>query len=390
MPRVAVKSEMIKWAIKRCGLSEEELRAKFPKLDSWRNGDQQPTFRQLESFARTTMTPFGAMFLEAPPDEKLPVPDFRTRNDVPLSRYSPNLLDTIQAMQRRQVWLHDWLVNDGTEPLDFVGTAAPSDNFKSLAQRIRIRLDLDADWATALVNWEEALQTLRKAIERTGIFVFSNSVVGLNNHRPLDPEEFRGFVLCDSVAPVIFVNDADTKSARIFTLAHELVHVWLGKDAVFNLDKLMPSRDDTERFCNSVAAEFLIPAYKLTERWEEASQTEKPFHSLARSFKVSPVVAARSALDLKYITKSEFFAFYEKDREEWLRRKKEDRSKSSGGNFYATQNVRLGRRFSTAIARAVREGRILYEDAFTLTDMKGATFHKYTEIVLRKARDERE
>ncbi len=390
MPTVAVKPELIQWAINRSGLSMEVLLDKFPKLAEWSRGERQPTFRQLEGFARTTMTPFGAMFLDAPPKEVLPVPDFRTRNNAPLKRYSPNLLDTIHSMQRRQAWLREWLTEDGTEPLNFVGAADATDNIKSLAQRIRQRLDLDADWAAGLANWEEALQTLRKAIERMGIVVFSNGVVGLNNHRLLDPDEFRGFVLCDSVAPVIFVNDADTKSARIFTLAHELAHVWLGQDGVFNLDKLMPARNDNEQFCNRVAAEFLMPGYKLMERWQEASETEKPFHTLARWFKVSPVVAARRALDLEFITQSEFFTFYEQDRADWLRLKEAERKKSSGGNFYATQNARLGRPFSAAVVRAVREGRILYEEAFLLTDMKGATFHRYADIVLKRVKDERE
>ena len=89
------------------------------------------------------------------------------------------------------------LVEEGARRFDFVGSAKPTDNFKSLAQRIRQRLDLDADWAESLASWEDAMQALRKAIERTGIIVFSNGVVGLNNHRPLDSEEFRGFVLCD-------------------------------------------------------------------------------------------------------------------------------------------------------------------------------------------------
>ena len=336
------------------------------------------------------MTPFGAMFLDAPPNEELPVPDFRTRNDAPLKRYSPNLLDTIQTMQRRQAWMREWLVDQGTEPLDFVGAATIADSFKSLAQRIRKRLELDAEWAEQLPNWEDALQALRRAIERAGIIVFSNGVVGLNNHRPLDPDEFRGFVLCDDIAPVVFVNDADTKSARIFTLAHELVHIWLGRDGVFNLEKLMPAVDKTEQFCNSVAAEFLIPAYKLTERWDEASKTDKPFHTIARWFKVSPVVAARRALDLKFITKPEFFHFYELDRADWLKQKEKDRKKPSGGNFYATQNVRLGRLFSAAVVRAALEGRMLYEEAFQLTGMKGETFHRYAEIVQQRVRDERE
>ena len=390
MSTVVVKPELLRWAIDRSGLSTDELLAKFPKLEEWKTGDRMPTFRQLEQFARTTMTPFGALFLDAPPKEELPVPDFRTKNDHPLKRYSPNLLDTIQTMQQRQAWLREWLIEEGAKPLDYVGTANPSINFKSLAQRIRHRLDLDADWAESLASWEDALQTLRKAIERIGIVVFSNGVVGLNNHRPLDPDEFRGFVLCDPLAPVVFINDSDTKSARIFTLAHELVHVWLGQDGVFNLDKMMPAKEETERYCNRVAAEFLIPAYKLTERWEEARGLEKPFHAIASWFKVSPVVAARRALDLNLITKPEFFRFYEQDREDWLRQKAEDRKKSSGGNFYATQNVRLGRRFSAAIVRAAREGRILYQDAFRLTGMKGETFHTYADLVLKRVRDERE
>ena len=330
------------------------------------------------------------MFLDTRPKEELPVPDFRTKNDHPLKRYSPNLLDTIQTMQQRQAWLREWLIEEGSQPLDFVAAANTSTNFRSLAQHIRHRLDLDPDWAERLASWEDALQTLRKAIERIGIVVFSNGVVGLNNHRPLDPEEFRGFVLCDPLAPVVFLNDADTKSARIFTLAHELVHVWLGQDGVFNLEKMMPATQEIERYCNRVAAEFLIPGYKLTERWGEASATAKPFHTISKWFKVSPVVAARRALDLSLITKAEFFQFYEQDRADWLARKAEDRKKSSGGNFYATQNVRLGRRFSSAVVRAAREGRILYQDAFRLTGMKGETFHAYADIVLKRVRDERE
>ncbi|MEO8495970.1 MAG: ImmA/IrrE family metallo-endopeptidase [Planctomycetota bacterium] len=390
MPTIAVKAELIRWAIKRSGLPADDLLEKFPKLNEWQSGEKQPTFRQLEKFARTTMTPFGAMFLDEPPREKLPIPDFRTRGDSPLGRYSPNLIDTIQTMQQRQAWMREWLVENGTEPLDYVGSINGLQNFKSLAQRIRQRLELDPDWAEALPNWEDALQALRKAIERIGIVVFSNSVVGLNNHRPLDPDEFRGFVLCDRYAPVMFLNDADTKSARIFTLAHELVHVWLGKDGVFNLMNMLPATEETERFCNQVAAEFLVPGYKMTERWSEAAATAAPFHTIGRWFKVSPVVAARRALDLNLIAKPKFFQFYKQDREDWLKRRKEDRKKSSGGNFYATQNIRLGRRFSAAVVRAAREGRILYQDAFRLTGMKGETFQTYADLVLKRVKDERE
>ncbi|MEM6689738.1 MAG: DNA-binding protein, partial [Planctomycetota bacterium] len=208
MPTVSVNPELLQWAITRSGLQEEDLRERFPKLDEWLSGKRSPTFRQLEEFARVTMTPFGLMFLPEPPVEKFSIPDFRTRGNKPVATFSPNLIDTLQAMQRRQAWMREWLIEQGAEPLAFVGSLSTNRNVRSAAQRIRQDLDLDPGWASGLRTWEIALQTLRAAVERVGVIVFSNSVVGMNNTRPLDPDEFRGFVLCDDYAPVVFLNDA--------------------------------------------------------------------------------------------------------------------------------------------------------------------------------------
>lgn len=390
MSTVPIKREIIQWAIDRSGLTAEHLAEKFPKLNEWKSGEKHPTFRQLENFAKTTMTPFGFLLLDSPPEERLPIPDFRTIGDTAIDRPSPNLIDTIHTTQRRQAWMRDLLLEEGHEKLELVGSAKTTEDFKSLAQRIRQELKLDAEWAESLATWEDALRVLRNAIERLGILVFTDSRVGFSNARKLDPEEFRGFVLCDQYAPVIFVNSADTKSAQMFTLAHELAHVWLGRDGIFNLVNMLPFNDKTERFCNRVAAEFLIPGYKLTERWEQATSTKQPFQTIAVWFKVSPVVAARRALDLKLITPPEFFQFYKKDREEWQKRRTEQRKKKSGGDFYRTQDVRLGRRFSTAVVRAALEGRILYRDAYRLTDLKGDTFNRYCDIVLQRMKNERQ
>ena len=391
MATVEVNPDLLRWAIDRSGLSMDQLYSKFPKLDAWLAAEKPPTFRQLENFARTTMTPFGVMFLNEPPEETIPIPDFRTKTDHSVDAPSPNLTATIQLMQLRQMWMREWLTEQGNDRLALVGSATLNRNPKSLAQEIRQALELTPEWAEQVATWELALTTLRRSIERAGILVFSNSVVGLNNHRPLDTDEFRGFALCDDVVPLIFINDADSKSARMFTLAHELVHIWLGTGGISNLINLLPSKDPTEKFCNRLAAELLVPAYKLNEVWPQVSQKSDRFLMIAKQFKVSPLVIARRALDLKLISKPEFFKFYNADRDDFLSRKKKLKSKEkSGGNFYATQNVRLGRPFSAAIVRATREGRILIRDAYRLTGLKGQTFDKYSERVQERVRNERE
>ncbi len=387
---VSVKPELIRWAIERSRLPLDDLTAAFPKLDQWLGGEQQPTYKQLEQFAHKTMTPLGYLFLEEPPDEELGIPDFRTVGDTPIDRPSPNLVETIQVMKRRQAWMRDYLIEEGQEPLDFVASSTKTRNVVSLAARIREKLGLNHDWAEVHSTWEEALRTFRNAAERIGVLVATSAVVGLNNHRPLDPQEFRGFVLSDDYAPLVFVNGADSKSARMFTLAHELSHLWLGKDALVNLIKMMPHHDETERFCNQVAAEFLVPGHKLSERWREANASGRPFQTIGRWFKVSPVVAARRALDLNLINKAQFFRFYESDRAEWERRKAQEKQQKKGGpNFYDVQDVRLGKRFAYAVVCAARQGRLLFGDAYKLTDLKGETFDRYANLLTQRMKDER-
>lgn len=386
------KPELLRWAIRRAGMREQDLQGTFPKLAEWLSGDRAPTLRQLEQFASKTMTPLGYLFLQSPPDERLPIPDFRTVGDTPIARPSPNLIETIHAMQRRQAWMRDYLIEEGQEALEFVGSAKNTRNVISLAARIREMLGLNIDWAEQHGTWEQALRTLRASVERIGILVATSGVVGLNNHRPLDPDEFRGFVLCDEYAPLIFVNGADSKSAQMFTLAHELVHVWFGRGGLFNLIQTMPSNDESERYCNQTAAEFLVPGHKLRERWDEVKHTGTPFKTIAGWFKVSPVAAARRALDLGLIDKARFFDFYEQDQAEFQKRKAEEKAKEKKGgpNFYDVQDVRLGRRFAHAVIRAAREGRLLYREAYQLTDLKGETFTKYAHRLQQRMIDERQ
>ncbi len=382
-PTVDVKPQLLRWAIARSRIPREDLLKKIPRLAEWERGERQPTLRQLEDFARRTMTPLGHLFLPEPPAETLPVPDFRTKGDTPIDRPSPNLLDTIGEMLQRQAWMRDYLIELGQEPLPFVGCADKGRAVTSVAADIRATLRLTDEWAAELDSWEQALMRLRQVIDSAGILIAMNGVVGNNTHRPLNPDEFRGFVLIDPYAPLIFVNNADFKAAQMFTLAHELAHVWLGKSALFNLVQMLPDeRDDEEKFCNQVAAEFLVPRKGILRLWDDAQGEANPFPVIARACKVSGLVAARRALDLGLINRRRFFDFYAREISQLAARQQQRKERSQGGDFYRTATVRIGKRFGEAVARAVAEGRLLYRDGYRLTGLKGEAFDRFARQTL--------
>ena len=379
MNKVAVKPTVVRWARERSGKDMSDLAKRFPKLPQWEGGEAQPTFKQLERFAKATLTPFGALFLEEPPDDKLPVADFRTLKGQQPARPSAALMTTVQQMQRRQEWMREYLIEVGEEPLAFVGTVTLASNRVDAANNIRRTLGVDDGWASTHSTWFAALGGLRRAVEEIGVLVVVNGVVENNTRQKLDPEEFRGFVLCDDYAPLIFINGTDFTSAQMFTLAHELAHLWLGTGGVFNLVDLQPYDDDVEIFCNEVAAEVLIPGDELDGYWPSVAESaEEPFQELARRFKVSPLVAARRVLDRKLMARDDFYEFlgrYAADE------RRKSAQQPSGGNFYNAQRGRVGRRFGSAVIRAAREGRLLYRDAYRLTGLHGRSFDQFAQTL---------
>jgi Zn-dependent peptidase ImmA (M78 family) len=371
MTRVAISREVLDWALSRLA-DIEPVEKRFPKLQQWLSGEQSPTMNQLENFARATYTPLGFFFLDKPPEVKLPIPFYRTHAGKNPKQPSPNLIETVEAMEQRQAWLHEYLAQQGEEPLSFVGSASEKDDLKHVAESMRQVLDLPAAWASQRGTWTEALTYLKQKVEASGVMVVTNGVVGNNTHRKLDPTEFRGFVLIDRFAPLIFINGADSKAAQMFTAAHELVHVWLGRSAAFDFRDMEPANDEVEQFCDKVAAEFLVPENLMKEVWKMAKSNPAPFESVARHFKVSQLVAARRALDSGLVTKSQFFAFYR----DYAEREK-DKPAQPGGDFYANQNGRVGRRFAQTVVQAAREGKLLYREAYQLTGLHGETFERF-------------
>lgn len=371
MLRVDVHPEMLRWARERAGKDPVELRGRFPRLDEWERGAVQPTLKQLEAFAKAVWVPVGYLFLADPPTEEVPLPDFRSgreRHGPP----SPNLLDTIYLSQARQDWYRGYARGAREGPKPFVGSVSVGDPVDETAADIRETLGFDLEARRRMSSWQEALREFIRQVDAAGMLVMVSGVVGNNTHRKLDPGEFRGFTVADDVAPLVFVNGADTKAAQMFTLGHELAHVWLGRSALSDPDPGETADRDIERWCNQVAAEMLVPMEVLRRDLRPDAAPAAEMKRIARRFKVSTIVALRRMHEAEAIDTPTFRREYDAEIQRIAAL-----PGGTGGDFYRTQPVRAGRRFVSALVESTLEGRTLYRDALRMLGIsKIETFHE--------------
>jgi Zn-dependent peptidase ImmA (M78 family) len=370
MSRVTVKPEILRWARERADRSVESLRVRFPKYEQWERGEAAPTLKQLEAFAKATYVPVGYLFLPQPPEERIPIPDLRTVANRGLEQPSPNLLDTIYLCQQRQVWYRDYARAMGDRRQGFVGSVRRNAPIEQVAERMRRALEFDLEARRECGTWTEALRLFIEQADDLGILVMCSGVVGSNNQRVLDTEEFRGFALVDDYAPLVFINGADTKAGQMFTLAHELAHIWLGESALSDVTPASTPTQQIEIWCNRVAAEFLVPL----ELFKQELPRQEPLAEvprLARRFKVSTLVILRRILDARRIDRQTFQRAYD---EELARLRA--RVKSRGGDFYLTLGARASKRFARALVVSTLEGQSSFTEAFRLLGLrKMETFH---------------
>ena len=334
-----------------------------------------PTLKQLEDFARATHAPIGYFFLSEPPVEPVPIPDFRTIADRAIARPSPNLLDTVYICQERQAWYRDFALINGEPPLSFIGSLNQNNLPVQAAGQIRQTLGFDVDARRDCRAWAEALRMFIEQAEQIGVMVMVSGVVLNNNYRHLDPQEFRGFALSDDRAPLVFINGADSKAAQMFTLAHELAHLWLGQSALSNASVSEASDNAIETWCNQVAAELLVPMDVFLAELIDRGPLPDTLARLAHRFKVSTLVVLRRLLDAGRLDRNAFFLAY---RAELERLRNLDVAGSGGGDFYRTTASRVSKRFARALVESTLEGRTLYRDAFRMLGIaKTSTFNEF-------------
>ncbi len=386
-----ITPSVLSWARGRRGLAASELARKLSvkpeKIAAWESGESRPTFRQAQRLAQALYVPFGYLYLAEPPVEKLPIPDLRTVGDKPPRAPSPDFLDLVNDVLTKQQWYREYQEANGGEPLPFVGRYTADDAPETIAADIRDALSIDGDMRKGAATWGDFLRELILRSEDLGILVMRSGVVGNNNNRPLDVNEFRGFAISDDIAPLVFVNGRDAPAAQVFTLAHEMAHLWIGEGGVSNPDYALRSDEQAsavERLSNRVAAETLVPSADFRARWRNGSMSvELNMERLSRHYKVSNMVALRRACDLGLVAPKDYWTLYEWTlTEEMILASEYASYKGQGvGNFHFTVLARNGRAFSKAVVTSAADGDIPLGEAAGMLNVKIKALSAISEIL---------
>lgn len=392
---IPINPALLQWARLEAGLSlheaAERARVTSPRqkkgkdrlspeerLASWEQGLDTPSLNQLENIANAYRRPLLTFFLPEPPRQAKALVDFRTIHA------SSIIIDTPEfaALKRRILLLHRELKalaeDEGTMPLSFVGSFKVSSGIDALIKAMREELAVSFDEQRQQRRENDLLGYLRELAHNIGIYVVLMGDVG-SHHSQVAPEEFRGIALADPVVPLIVINKYDAKPAMLFTLIHELAHIWLGASGISNLNGLATSgsSNDIEKFCNAVAAEFLVPAAQIRAAWQEPEASlQQTVEMLAKEFKVSGAVIGRRLLDAGFISSEEYGALLNLYQKRWKNVKEKARQSRSGPDLNVLEGYYWGQKTLNVFIQAANSGRITLQDAARVLNIPVSRFDK--------------
>jgi len=386
-----ITPKVARWARERVGLSHSQLAdslgADPQEIEAWERGETRPPFGKAQDLAKTLKVPFGFLFLSEPPPAKTPIPDLRTVVEGRTAKLSPDFLELLNDVLVKHEWYREYLEEREAEKLPFVGKFRIADGIGRVSADLSSFLSVEQS-RRASYTWDEFLRQLSRTAEAKGILVMRSGIVRGNTRRKLSVNEFRGFVISDELAPLVFINGRDSKAAQIFTLVHELVHIWIDRSGISNPDpREVPDEQKNviERFCNSVTAEVLVPHSEFLKSLP-AAFNDQTIQKLAAHYRVSTIVILRRAYELSAINRNKFFDLLEREQQKQKEReeKEEEEPTPGGGNFYLTLPVRISRRFTETVLGALQAERVSYREAASLLGVKTATLPKLIEGLPRR------
>jgi Zn-dependent peptidase ImmA (M78 family) len=348
--KMPITPEVLVWARQRSGRTLDDMSDRFRRLSDWESGVDQPSYAQLSRIATIYNLPVAVFFLPIAPREAQIRNNFRTLPDSEIESLPPimrKLLRQAQAMQLNLAELQD--KQDVARPnilsdLQF----EPGVSVHEMAALVRSYLSVTVEEVAELADAKEAFEHWRDRFVDAGIYVFKQA---------FRDDRFSGFCLYDPSFPVIYVNNSTTATRQLFTLFHELSHLFFctgGIDKIHDdyLAMLTGVERRIEIVCNQFAGALLVPDEDIDRLLARMPATEQTVAWLAGRYKVSRAVILRKMLDRTLVTQE----FYDTKTQEW-----DDQiatREGAGGNYYNTQMSYLGRQYISLALSQYYQNRI--------------------------------
>ena len=379
-----ITPNVLKWARESARMSEEIACAKvsvsIEKLNEWEIGIILPTIKQAQTLAKVYKRPFALLFLPEIPRDFQPLQDFRKSGSKPFNTSS---IFIIRETQQKQSWIRDLYEENREEKLSFVGKFNIKDNPEAVAKDILKTLNINP----ASYQSDNPIKEWIEKAESKGVFISRTSFI--HSRLKLDSEELQGFAISDEFAPFVFVNSDDWNAPQLFTLVHELAHIWIAESGISNeIEQSAKDKDKyhpVELFCNEVAASALIPKEIITNLDNVTFKNSKEIFKSAKNLGVSSFAFLVRAYNLNLINYAKYQSLkkdaeYEFDKfskyEAEKKAKQKEKENKGGPNYFLLQLNRNSRLFTQTVLDTFRGGGIEPSLASNLLNVQTNKFQK--------------
>ena len=369
----AVNPQILVWARETAGLPPHEAVRKLAlrdtqkmtaqdRLTAYETGAEEPSHPLLLKMSKQYRRPLHTFYLSDPPPKGDRGADFRTLPGAPPPQDAAILDALIREMQARQSMVRDLLKDEAeVEPLSFIGSRNITDGQPAVLDSLQTLLKIELADYRARKNANDAFNFLRTCAEREGIFVLLKGDLG-SHHTAIKLENFRGFSIADKIAPFIVINDKDARAAWTFTLLHEIVHLILGQTGISG----QPGKNETERFCDDTASQFLLPDYEIEkigiENIADLDAIAQKISEFANKHHLSRPLVAYRAYRAGAILQDKYVQLSKKFRDEWHQQRdiqrSQRKSQTGGPSYYAVRRHRLGSGLTSLVRRMVASGEL--------------------------------
>lgn len=380
--------EILKWARESARISVEDAAKKVSvsteRYLTWESGIDYPTIRQAQILAKSFRRPFSLFFLPEIPKDFQPLQDYRRDDSLKLDTAS---LFIIRDVQEKQNWISELFEEIGEEKLPFIGKYSISDNPEIVAKDILETLKISPDnYQKSPIN-----EWIEKA-EIAGIFISRASY--LHSRLVLNRDLIQGFAIADSFAPFVFINSKNWNAPQLFTLVHELAHIWIAKSGISNeididfTEKPKSKFHPVELFCNQVAANALMPTNLITQFGENTFNSHKLVFKQAKELGVSSFALIIRALNLNIIDQLKYQILKQEAQEEFedfLERekiKKEKQKETKGGpDAYLLRLNKNSKLFTRIVIDSFNNGSLSPSLASNLLNTQINKFQKFEKLL---------